>query len=142
MKTLILVAFMALTLIATCEAASGFSYFFTPRRGPIAKTPAHHGYKHIVRPYHRHYHTQPKKIHTFVQPYQHHYHAQPQKIHTYVQPEKTHVYDAPKITHTYSQPKKTYGYTLVDDSSEEDDYDQRIKNIQKSSEENDYDQKN
>merc|ERR1711981_1173954 len=99
MKILILAAFIALTSIAICESASGFSYFFTPRRGPIAKsssiTPAHHGYKHVVHPYRSRYRAHPKKIHT------------------YVQPKKTHIYVAPKMTPTYSHPKKTYGFKLI-----------------------------
>merc|ERR1711981_1091957 len=143
MKILILAAFIALTSIAICESASGFSYFFTPRRGPIAKsssiTPAHHGYKHVVHPYRSHYRAHPKK---------------------------THIYVAPKMTPTYSHPKKTYGFKLIGEvhsgeakprykptetkapevdiaSTEKDEYDYRVENLssseERSSEEEEYD---
>merc|ERR1712004_824135 len=85
MKTIILAGFVTLSLIATAEAASGFSYFYTPRRGSIGKSsaPVHHGYKHVAHPYRHSY------------------------------PVKTHTYVAPQKTKTYSAPKKTYGYKLV-----------------------------
>merc|ERR1712004_176559 len=99
MKTIILAGFVTLSLIATAEAASGFSYFYTPRRGSIGKSsaPVHHSYKPVAHPY-------PVKTHTYVAP---------KKINTYVAPKKIHTYVAPQKTKTYSGPKKTYGYKLV-----------------------------
>merc|ERR1712004_694373 len=99
MKTIILAGFVTLSLIATAEAASGFSYFYTPRRGSIGKSsaPVHHSYKPVAHPY-------PVKTHTYVAP---------KKINTYVAPKKIHTYVAPQKTKTYSAPKKTYGYKLV-----------------------------
>ena len=97
-------AFVAMTFSATCEAASGYSYFFTPRFGPIEESsstaPVHHGYKYVAHPY-----SQPKKTHTYVQPKKSHTYVQPKKTHTYFHPKKFHNY-----VHTYAHPKKIYGH--------------------------------
>ena len=102
MKIIILAGFVTLSLIATAEveAASGFSYFYTPRRGSIGKisAPVHHGYKHVAHPYHHFY---PVKTHNYVAP---------KKINTYVAQKKIRTYVAPQKTETYSAPKKTYNY--------------------------------